>query len=162
MNGGKKCELLPPGHRFCAGPRFLQLISFLGCSPQIRLTPDNGGDFCHIQLLSPLPHPRLMVGSNTRPPRCPRCRAPMDDWQARLETIGAHLPPEITCPGCRQPVTPHHLLWRQQAGLGQRFILVHGIFPGEAVPVDELMHCLTQTGGIWDYCYLQTPRWLGD
>ena len=50
------------------GERFLQLISFAGCSPHIQLAPppDGSGAFCHIQVLGPEPAIRLLTGRNTR------------------------------------------------------------------------------------------------
>lgn len=149
--------LAPPEHNYYAGPRFIHLISFLGCSPHIPLSAEEGMNFCQIQLTGPLSTPELMIGSNTRPPRCPQCNGPIKDWKSRLKAAEKRLPPLIACPNCMESIPTKSLLWRQQAGLGHSFILIRGIFPGEAVPVDELMQCLGEMGGSWDYCYLQDP-----
>jgi hypothetical protein len=38
------------GHNFQAGPRFMQMLSFVGCSPNINIRP-GAEPFCYIQLL---------------------------------------------------------------------------------------------------------------
>jgi hypothetical protein len=49
----------PPG--YLPGERFMQLVSFMGCSPYIRLQPDGSGEpFCHLRLEGPHPRPILL------------------------------------------------------------------------------------------------------
>ena len=135
------------------GDNFLQLISFLGCSPYIQLAPPaNGGvDFCHITLFGPLGSPQLLHGKNTRPPRCPSCKAPIANWREGLETES------LSCARCNLTSPLSTMEWRNNAGLGRFFIVIQNIFPGEAVPVDALMNQLRGiSGGEWGYFYIQT------
>ena len=145
-------------HRYSAGPHFINLLTFVGCSPHIRLQPtdDNDQDYCHIELLGPLAQTGLLRGSNTRPPRCGACRQAIDDGSAPK----AHSTPPaatITCPHCQYHNTPAQLNWRQQAGAARMFILVHNIFPGEAIPTEGLLSALDQVHPGWHFCYVQQP-----
>ncbi len=137
---------------YLAGERFLQLITFMGCSPHVRLEPpvDGADAFCHLALLGPYDRPRLLHGRNTRPPRCPRCKTAITNWR---EFVDADT---ITCSHCGATCSMAQLEWRRNAGYGRLFIEIRNIFPGEAVPVDELMNRLRETGGgEWGYFYLQ-------
>jgi len=67
---------------YLPGDRFMNLLTFLGCSPDIALTPQDGENYCFIRLHKTTPEPRLYQGSNTKPPHCRRCRQAKKDWQA--------------------------------------------------------------------------------
>lgn len=143
---------------FLTGERFLQLITFLGCSPYLQLEPpdDGGSNFCHLRFLGPFEQPQFLYGGNTRPPKCPNCRRGIDNWLSLVEQWQAEPEaPSITCPNCGQLSSPLSLEWRRTAGFGRFFIQVAEVFPGEAVPVAELMNCLRSGGESWDYFYLQ-------
>ena len=82
-----------------AGEHFLQLITFLGCSPMIELEPPSdparlatdsaNGTFCHV-FLSSSETLRFRSDPRTPAPRCPACRAPLADWQSRLQAWQNH------------------------------------------------------------------------
>ncbi len=137
---------------YLVGERFLQLITFMGCSPHVLLEPPEDGTdrFCHLALLGPYKQPRLLVGRNTRPPRCTQCKTAITNWR---EFVDADT---ITCSHCNATCSIAQLEWRKNAGYGRLFIEIRNIFPGEAVPVEELMNRLRETGGgEWGYFYLQ-------
>ena len=143
---------------FLTGERFLQLVTFMGCSPHIQLDPPvDGGSFCHIRLEGPWPEPRLMRGRNTRPPRCAHCRASLSRWEQELDRWCTHPSrADVHCHQCGRHQRPLDLQWRRNAGFGRLFLLVEDIFPGEAVPVSSLMQSLRQTSGSpWDYFYVR-------
>jgi hypothetical protein len=139
------------------GDRFLRLVSFLGCSPHIRLEPpaDDSVAFCHLVIDGPRQAPQLITGSNTRPPRCPACGTTYGDWRTRLADNPPGGPAAIwPCTGCGAPNPPHRLKWRNQAGTGCLFIRIFDVFPNEAEPADELLTALASTtGGEWQYFY---------
>ncbi|WP_428605102.1 hypothetical protein [Sedimenticola sp.] len=143
-----------PNH-FLAGEHLLQRLTFLGCSPNLPLVSDDTADdaVCTVQLLGPYPTPRLIGGSNSRPPRCHHCRHPYDNWRDHLSDIEQ----EVCCPRCGHRCAWHELNWRQMAGAGRLFITISQVFPGEAVPTAGLMETLQQTGEPWDYFYAQPP-----
>lgn len=137
-------------NRFLAGERFLQLISFVGCSPSVCLTTqDNiGKDFCHLSIRGPFNPPQLVFDKSCRPPRCPVCRKSITGWK---EFVGS---PEISCNQCGETPGPEEITWGRRAGYGRMFIEIHNIFPGEAQPVDRLFKRLqTETGLEWDYFF---------
>jgi hypothetical protein len=139
-------------NRFLAGKRFLQLISFVGCSPDVCLAPrDNTAtDFCHLSICGPFNPPQLIFSGNCRPPRCPACKKALTDWK---EFAGKQ---EIKCNQCGERSRPEKISWGRHAGYGRIFIEIHNIFPGEAQPVDGLFKQLQQeTGMSWDYFFTE-------
>ena len=156
---GDVLESPPQRQRFLAGERFLQLISFLGCSPHIELAPTAGGgdDFCYVELLGPWARPRLFRGRNTRPPACPSCGRRQDGLQWKLQP-GAELA-ETTVWHCGHCGAGHHPArwnWRQQGGSARIALSINGIFPSEALPGDKLLARLKELDGSpWTYCYIQ-------
>jgi hypothetical protein len=139
------------------GDRFLQLVTFMGCSPHIELEPRWTGDedFCHIRLHQ-FAEPVLLFGSNTRPPRCPGCRKASGKDPAAF--AGLHADAGVTCANCGKTSRFTALEWRRDAGLASIFVEVRSVFPGEAVPVDALLDGLAnETGSSWRYFYLTRP-----
>lgn len=140
-------------HVFLAGNRFLQLVTFLGCSPYLRLEPEGDDDtgFCRISFIGPFARPRLIHGSNTRPPRCPHCGARMSLWRESLASDDT----VISCPHCNEDSPVERLDWRRNAGSGRFFLQLSEVFPGEAVPLPAMMEHLRGAGPAWDYFYVQ-------
>jgi len=135
---------------FLAGDNFLQLISFMGCSPDICLTPkaNTGSNFCHLTIRGPLPKPQLVWDSNCRPPRCLECKKPITDWKDGIDNVS------IKCSQCGAESAAGDLNWGRGAGFGYVFIEIHNVFPGEASPVDILFNQLQQDTGVsWNYFY---------
>ena len=144
---------------YVVGERFLQLITFAGCSVQLELAPTTCGDpFCHIRFAGPFDQPRLLRGRNTRPPRCAICRAPLKDWMQRLQAHNGAHSPRLRCDACGAGHPPWEWDWKENAGYGRLFVQVEEIFPGEATPTPELISILrkiTDTG--WRHFYVQDP-----
>ncbi|MCW8906634.1 MAG: hypothetical protein OQL28_05250 [Sedimenticola sp.] len=141
------------GGRYRPGNAYLRLITYLGCSPSIPLADNPQEESCHLRLLGPYPAPTLISGSNSRPPRCPHCGHPFTRWQEWLQH--GHDSPCHQC-GARRQL--ERLQWREQAAVARLFLLISHVFPGEAVPVERLMHTLHREGGDWRYAYVQQPR----
>ncbi len=141
-----------------AGEGFLQHLTFLGCSPHLRLAPE--GDlqgFCFLRLADLGPQPRLIRGRETRPPRCPVCgkayRATQEEYTAWQ---GGGTESRIHCPTCAAVLSPLDLRWRQTAGFGRCVLVVEDVFPGEAVPTPGFERTLQDLGtGEWQYFYTQ-------
>lgn len=140
--------------RLLTGPRFLQRITFLGCSPNLPLAVDerSGATPCTIELLGPYPTARLITGQNSRPPRCRSCRHAIHGWADQ----GVLPDSEIQCPACGQACRLQDLDWQQMAGAARLFVAISQVFPGEAVPTAALMQAL-QEEETWDYFYVQQP-----
>ena len=138
---------------YLTGNSFLQLITFMGCSPHIRfepLSPDDN-DYCHIRFLR-FDKPTLLASDNSRTPGCSHCRKPaFSDWSALREPLSTPL----VCQHCGAGLSLAELRWRQDAGMARFFIEINSIFPGEAQPVERFMRRLeTATGTAWRYFYL--------
>ncbi len=148
---------------YLPGKDFLDLVTFVGCSPVVALAPPRSGqdpcaaaeEFCHLCLVHPSPAPLCLVGPNATTPRCRRCRHLQDLWQARRFAWCAHpLQPQGVCAGCGQALVPADLDWRQSAGCASYFLEIWGIYPAEAVPSDRLIGTLEgSTSSPWRYFY---------
>jgi len=147
-----------PGRRdaYWTGENFLALVVFAGCSVQVDLTPaaDPNARFCHVRISGPYPAPRLASGRNTRPPRCPSCRAPLRDWRRALEEGDGGA---LACPACHQSAPPWEWDWKRSAGYGRLFLQVEEVFPGEAEPSSRLMRLLSDIapGAGWRHFFVQ-------
>lgn len=143
---------------FLAGNRFLSLITFAGCSVQLELRPSNtsGERFCHIRFSGPYRQPVLRHGRNTRPPRCPSCRAPDREWRDHcLHGAGRGVEP-IQCASCGTPSLPWFWDWKETGGYGRGFVEIEEIFPGEASPTPALISLLEGIADIpWRHFYVQ-------
>jgi hypothetical protein len=141
---------------FLIGESFLQLITFMGCSPHIELSPPaDGASFCHVRLHGPLDAPRLLAGRNAQPPRCASCRGRIEPWREVLQDWRRQpAASSVSCPRCGQRQRPMDLDWRRQGGCARLLLEVADVFPGEAVPVPSLMQGLETLGaGPWRYFY---------
>ena len=148
------------------GEHFLQLITFLGCSPMIELDPPSNpvtlasdsasGKFCHV-FLSSSETMRFRADPRTPTPRCPACRAPLADWPSRLQAWQAHAEnSDWQCTHCGHRGDITALGFRKTAGFGRTFIEIRGIYPSEAVPVEALLNTLKSiTGGDWSTLYIK-------
>jgi hypothetical protein len=147
-------------HSWMAGEQFLQLLTFMGCSPHIRLEPEseNDHDYCHISLHQAIT-PQLLYSDNSRPCRCRNCGKPVvQTWKEYDAGAGSWT--------CRHCDTPHQRLeelrWRNDSGIAACFIEIHSIYPGEAQPVVSLMKQLEKiVKSDWRYFYLhgQDGQW---
>ncbi len=143
-------------HAFAVGERFLQLVTFAGCSVRIELSPVGDAPFCHIRFTGPFQWPVFLSGRNTRPPRCRNCRSPLRNWKETAPAWDKAAPTSVTCPSCGEASPPWDYDWKEKAGFGRLFIQIEEIFPGEATPTPELMALLSGSSGCeWRHFYIQ-------
>jgi hypothetical protein len=151
---------------FPVGEHFLQLVTFLGCSPAIELDPPDdpqelesasaAGRFCHIFIDSG-EQLRFRGDSQTRAPRCPCCHSPEPEWQAGLQSwqAGNH-EAAWTCRNCGYRGHVSDLVFRKTAGFSRTFLEIRGVYPAEAVPGPALLNTLAAlTGNEWTSIYLR-------
>ena len=147
------------GDRFSAGHRFLELITFLGCSPHIEISPskDEKTGFCYVQIAVLKTGPEYIAGGLTnRQPRCSHCRDSVPQWRTAWKRGGKNPNSvSVTCPSCGTSQALTTLHWPKDTGFAQFYLLVENIFPGEAVPVPELMALLGKFSGCdWRYFHI--------
>jgi len=136
------------------GPRFMELVTFLGCSPAL-ITEGEGA--YGVRVAPVAQRPRLRVGVNTAAPRCPRCRHSVGQWASRLaEWRAGLLQAQWACPACGAATAVADLDWRRGAGIARAFADLRGVYPAEALPGDELLGALHGLGaGRWSYFFLR-------
>jgi hypothetical protein len=143
-------EALPnEKHAYMVGEHFLEQISFMGCSPNINLVPqDNAEKFCCIKLITK-PGITALTSQHTHAPHCPHCKKPEKNWSDTITDTS------LLCSSCGQTSSPWHYNWRKSAGFGHFFIEITEIYPKEAIPQPELLSSLEQRHGTsWAYFYL--------
>lgn len=131
---------------FLAGEHFLQLISFVGCSPDVCLAPreSRATGFCHLSICGPFEPPQLIFANDC----CPACKQPLSNWKKLNDNR------YIKCIHCGESHGAQDITWGRRAGYGRMFIEIHNIFPGEARPVDALFKQLQQESGLnWNYFF---------
>lgn len=151
-------------HSFLVGDAFLQILTFMGCSPHINLEPTTEDKkFCYVRIDGPWPLPELRYGQNTQMPRCCACKGrvmttslPEHSWHQWLPSwLADPYSYSITCTRCGQRQRPLDLNWRREAAFGHLFIVVENIFPGEAIPIPAFLAGLHNTTGVfWQYFYV--------
>lgn len=136
---------------YLVGDKFLDLIAFLGCSPNINLSPqDNLDKYCFVRLIAS-DKIIAITGKHTHSPRCPRCTKPEKNWSERMAAT------TLQCSYCGQTSPLWHYNWRKSAGFGRFFIEITEIYPKEAIPQPALLTALGQQyEATWDYFYLHS------
>jgi len=143
--------------RFLVGEQFLQLLSFMGCSPNINLAPTDEADrdFCHVALSSVYPQSQFRAHERDVFARCPECGRRDTNWKIQIERwqVDNSLN-NYVCPHCNKGLSLYDLRWRQLAGFGRVFIDVFSIFPQEGIPTDKLLSHLEKVSGqSWTYFF---------
>lgn len=144
--------------RYLPGEFFLELISFLGCSPHVRLAPEENHPFCSVEIITSIHQPKFLGSHHPdiRPPRCPKCRTPVLHWE-RLVALWQQGDDTVRwdCPTCCESFALTAIHWRRRAAFASSFVIIHNIFDGEAVPSEKLLNFFEDASGTaWDYCYI--------
>ncbi len=126
------------------GPRLMEFITYLGCSPALS----SGGVEAGLQLHA-FDAPRWLGGEAIDRLRFPGCGHPVDNG---AELLRAGSP--WRCPQCDNRGRLEDIAWRRSAAEADFFIEIAPIFPREAVPSDALLSLLEQTSGTeWKWFY---------
>ncbi len=147
--------------RYIVGQRFFEHISFLGCSPSLKLEPPSAeqqgadAEFCHVGV-DCSDEVKFIGGNNVRSPQCPQCKAVEDDWQSLIPSW--RKAPEVftrQCAGCGATKPLHMFNWRRTAGFAAMSVHIWGVHQSEAVPNEGLLKDLEGlTRCPWEYFYL--------
>ncbi len=139
-------------NHYLPGERFLNLITFLGCSPNINLCPTEGESHCFISIIDTSEQATCVGYTDTVNPKCPYCTKRIANWKI----ANWQMPGEIcTCDKCQQQTPYAELSWKHECGFARCGFTVNHIYPHEAVPTDQLLDLLKDSSGFeWDYCYV--------
>ncbi len=145
---------------YLVGQHFFEHISFLGCSPSLKLVPPAEGkrgadaEFCHVGV-DCSDEVKFLGGNNVRSPQCPQCKAVDDDWSS-LIPFWEKAPEVFTrqCLGCGATKPLHMYNWRRTAGFAAMSVHIWGVHQSEAVPNEVLLKELEAlTRCPWEYFY---------
>jgi len=143
---------------YLIGEHFLKIVTFLGCSPHLAIElPEKIADwknFCYLEIRQHQ-SPYFFKGLNRPKASCPHCQSrlalslsDMEQWQ-----VGTM---DTRCPKCQNSSLVENLKWRHSAGFGLLFIVIHSVYPSEAVPTEKLLGLLNiDTPDVWDYFYYE-------
>ena len=143
--------------QFFVGEEFLRLITFLGCSPHIKIEPDDNSnnDFCYIELSHIEEKIRFRRLSRDLVARCPKCRKNIDHGLENIEQLQqSAMTLVVDCLNCQTKTPIYSLDWRHSAAFAHCFIDITHIYPQEAIPGDELLTALEKVSNQkWDYFF---------
>ncbi len=129
-----------PVLRYATGEKFLSQLTFMGCSPNIELEPQENKPHCYIEI-GQHKQPLFISGKNLKKAKCPHCKFPIDQ-------------PE--CSNCHKEIKPQVLNWRKTAFFASIWISIANIYESEAIPNDNLITSLeNHTDVKWKYAYIR-------
>jgi len=149
-------EQQAPG-RFLVGEKFLSLLCFMGCSPDIELEPQGDKPYLYIEIPEVSESLVFMAGSNVKTPCCPNCKENLNTLLQQIDkTNNTSHTHSLNCVKCKHPITPHQLNWRKSAVFAHSMIIIGNIYESEAVPDARLLEALEKTtGSAWKYSYIR-------
>ena len=133
---------------FLVGEKFLDHISFMGCSPNIKLENENNdGKFTFIRITTTETITAL-TGKHSFAPHCPHCKKSEKNWRELLKDN------QLICSHCQTNSNAWQYNWRKSAGFGKCFIEITDIYPKEAVPQPSLLDSLEKSFQVpWGYFF---------
>lgn len=143
--------------RYRAGKSFVELVVFLGCSPNISLHPQESDSYCYIEIPPPQANSTCLGYTLSAVPRCPQCKTKLPHWQQIDNWMsGTTL---CHCPQCNTATPMQDLKWRQECAWGRCGISIYNIHPFEAVPSEQLLQRLQSHSGFeWHYSYANNQK----
>lgn len=133
---------------FLVGEKFLDQISFMGCSPNIKLNDENkDGKFTFIRIKT-TDTITALTSKYSFSPHCPHCKKPDKNWRELLQDN------QLVCSHCQTNSEAWKYNWRKSAGFGRCFIEITDIYPKEAIPQTSLLDALEKHFGVsWGYFF---------
>lgn len=136
-------------NRYSTGSSFVSLLTFMGCSPNIELEPQENKPFCYIEI-NTADKPIFISGKNAKKAACLHCKKPLS---LQLLKIPEN---QMSCPNCNQAIDIGKLNWRKSAFIASSWICIGNIYELEAVPNDQLLKALeNETGVRWKHAYIR-------
>ncbi len=134
--------------RFTTGDELVSLLTFMGCSPNIELEPQDDKPYCYIEIEN-YETIQLKAGKNLKPAKCPNCKSAIKTFIRKHES-------HFECPECSNEYDFHKLNWRKSAFMAKCWITIGNIYESEAIPSDQLLLALqSETNQKWKYAYIR-------
>ncbi len=132
---------------YIAGDQLMDYITFLGCSPSLKLGEFNSTiNFYHFDKVTG------MGGSSIETIKYPGCKHSVKQPASLVSDISKQ--PNWLCPVCGQQGKIKDINWRKSAGFSNIFIEISQIFPKEAIPSDKLTGILEEISKTkWKWFY---------
>ena len=138
-------------NHYLPGEKFLSLITFLGCSPNINLFPVENETHCFISLLEQTSEAQCLGYTSTVNPKCPNCKKRIADWKTENWNKAGEI---CSCDKCNTQTPYAELNWKHECGFSRGGFEIAHIYPHEAVPTEQLLNKLEKaTSFKWNYCY---------
>lgn len=140
---------------FLPGANFMNLLTFLGCSPTVSMA-DSEDEITNFYSIEAVDYNEAVVaicGFPAQAPRCAQCKQEVVDWSEQPKKTDALL----VCDHCgfRAPLSGWN--WRFKAGFGHHWINIWGVHEGEAVPGEKLLASLRELSGVeWRYAWCKS------
>ena len=148
--------LVDAQQRYYIGDKFLQMLTFMGCSPHIEIEPREPGsiDFCHIVFSEISENVLFRHHERDVFARCPECGRRDSNWLEYISVWTEKPDADYVCPSCASMISPYAIRWKNSAGFARLFIDILSVYPHEAVPTEQLLSLLKKaTGQDWVYFY---------
>lgn len=134
------------------GNEFLNLVTFMGCSPSVNLSPAEGEKYCYLQINPVSESVRCLGYTDFVKPQCPACKQKISNW--KHSAIWFDGSATKTCEHCGTAKPVQSFRWQKEAGFGRFSFHISYIHPHEVVPADRIFQALEQaTGFSWTYFY---------
>ena len=139
-------KMLDKDH-YAAGPRLMEYITYLGCSPSL-----SSGDIESSLRIHVFDRITALGGLSVEVVRYPRCKHPVADVPALLSSYSSQA--NWQCPECGHQGSFEQINWRKSAGFSSLFLEISAIFPKEAIPGDNFLNELHQLSDCnWSWFY---------
>ncbi|CAA6806013.1 MAG: Unknown protein [uncultured Thiotrichaceae bacterium] len=140
--------------RFQIGDKFLQQVTFLGCSPNIELSPNGDQAYVYVEIPQTTSEISFHSGKNLKFPRCPHCKETLKNIAADIAE--ANVINSLSCLACKETFNPLGFNWRKSAFFGKCQVIIGNIYDAEAVPNENLLSYLAKlTNDTWKYSYIR-------
>lgn len=143
---------------YLLGERFMQYVSFVGCSPYLKLAPESEHDENFSSAVLPCQETdiQFFVRHPTPAPNCPKCKKPQTQINELVQSSKTtRHNSTVVCISCHKENTLSELDWRRNAAFCRFYIAISHIYPKEAIPTNELMDWLSHySDKHWQYCYV--------
>ncbi len=144
--------------RYQTGDKFLSLLSFMGCSPNIEIVPQENKPYCYIEIENTPTKTAFISGKNLRKYTCPECKQRINAIGELINTALHNNTPLIHCTHCHHPIHYNNINWRKTGFVAKHWVVVGNIYESEAVPNDNLLSYLKKvTRTSWRFAYIRSP-----